>query len=85
MATITFNIDEADKIGMQNVAEQIGIPLSNIYKAFTKNVLSGTTLPFTPTYDPYKMPEGKLLQGLKDIADGAVSSMSIDELEANAK
>lgn len=81
-ATINFKTDEITKLKAQNIAKQIGIPLSNLMNAYLHEFASTGSVHFTTVEPMTKKMEASIKQAEADIAAGRVSGpfSTVEEL-----
>lgn len=79
-ATINFKTDKATKIKAQNVASNLGIPLSNLLNAYLYELANTGSVHFTTTEPMTKKMEEVIAQAEIDIAKGKLSG-PFDTLE----
>jgi addiction module RelB/DinJ family antitoxin len=72
-ATINFKTDEATKSRAQKVANQIGIPLSNLLNAYLYELANTGSVHFTTSEPMTEKMEKLIEEAEKEIAAGEVS------------
>jgi addiction module RelB/DinJ family antitoxin len=72
-ATVNFKTDEATKAKAQKVANQIGIPLSNLLNAYLYELANTGSVHFTASEPMTKKMEELIEVAKKEIAAGEVS------------
>lgn len=72
-ATINFKTDEATKAKAQNVANSLGIPLSNLLNAYLYELANTGSVHFTTTEPMTEKMEKVIAQAEADIAAGRLS------------
>jgi len=72
-ATVNFKTDEATKIKAQKVANQIGIPLSNLLNAYLYELANTGSVHFTASEPMTEKMEKLIAEAEKEIAAGEVS------------
>lgn len=72
-ATINFKTDEATKLKAQEVASQIGIPLSNLLNAYLYELANTGSVHFTTSEPMTEKMEQLIAEAEKEIAAGEVS------------
>ena len=80
-ATVNFKTDEATKLKAQKVANQIGIPLSNLLNAYLYELANTGSVHFTASEPMTEKMEKIIEQAEKEIAAGEVSG-PFETLEA---
>lgn len=63
MANLTITLDDADKRGISEFCEQIGMTVSGLYNVFTKQVLREGRIPFEIGLD---RPNQKTIKAMKE-------------------
>ncbi|MBQ5400814.1 MAG: type II toxin-antitoxin system RelB/DinJ family antitoxin [Treponema sp.] len=63
MANLTITLDDADKKGISEFCEQIGMTISGLYNVFTKQVLREGRIPFEIAVD---RPNKKTIRAMKE-------------------
>ena len=72
-ATVNFKTDETTKLKAQDVANKLGIPLSNLLNAYLYELASTGSVHFTTTEPMTKKMEELIAQAEAEIAAGEVS------------
>ena len=72
-ATVNLKTDDATKAKAQNVAKQIGIPLSNLLNAYLYELANTGSVHFTASEPMTEKMEAFIVQANKEIAEGDVS------------
>lgn len=80
-ATINFKTDEATKAKAQDVAKQIGIPLSNLLNAYLYELANTGSVHFTASEPMTEKMEALIVEAEKEIAAGEISG-PFESLEA---
>ena len=63
MANLTITLDDADKKGISDFCEQVGMTVSGLYNVFTKQVLREGRIPFEIAVD---RPNRKTIRAMKE-------------------
>jgi len=69
-ATVNFNTNEATKLKAQKVANQIGIPLSNLFNAYLYKLASTGSIHFTVSEPMTEKMAVLIAKAEKEIAAG---------------